>query len=73
MEEINIELKETASSRLLFKQEMQATEKELRKKLDEVDLLSRALAADEREYVQRLLEFEEESRRVQQVNEALQE
>ena len=73
MEEINIELKETASSRLLFKQEMQATEKELRKKLDEVDSLSRALAADEREYVQRLLEFEEESRRVQQVNEALQE
>lgn len=44
---------------------MKATEKELRGKLEEVEQASRNLANDERDYQQRLLEFEEESRRVQ--------
>ena len=50
---------------------MQTIEKELRVKLEEVEQLSRNLASEERDYQQRLIEFEEESRRVQQVNEAL--
>ena len=50
---------------------MQTIEKELRVKLEEVEQLSRNLAYEERDYQQRMLEFEEESRRVQQVNEAL--
>ena len=50
---------------------MQTIEKELRVKLEEVEQLSRNLTSEERDYQQRLIEFEEESRRVQQVNEAL--
>jgi hypothetical protein len=52
---------------------MQAIEKELRVKLDEVESLSKSLAFEERDYVQRWTEFEEESRRVNLVSEALQE
>lgn len=50
MEEIEIELKQTVASRQAFKAEMQTTEKELKLKLDEVEQLSRSLAAEERDY-----------------------
>ena len=50
MEEIEIELKQTVASRQAFKLEMQATEKELKLKLDEVEQLSRSLAVEERDY-----------------------
>ena len=50
---------------------MQSIEKELRVKLDEVESLSKSLGFEERDYNQRWTEFEEESRRVNQVSEAL--
>ena len=71
MEEISIELKQIGLSRTAFRQEMQKTEKDLRVKLERVDQQSRELNSEEREYQQREIEFDEENKRVQLLNDAL--
>ena len=72
-EEFEIELKQIEASRSEFRQEMNQTEIELRKKLDYTENQSRDLAAKERVFRQRQTEFDEEQTQVMHLNNQLQE
>ena len=60
--ETNIELRQIENQKLSFRQEMEQTELELKKKLESVEEFSRQLALKETAFSQQYKEFDEKNR-----------
>ena len=71
MEEFGIELKQIDVGRRDFRQEMNQTEGQLRKKLEGTENLSKELGAKERAFKQLQTEFDEEHQQVNHENNQL--